>query len=106
MAATVPVPAPGAGGGKISAASRGGDTGSPAGGCEATRARGVGQLGQIVPLGTADSAETNQKGLEWCRMFFSGGKSGHAATRCPALDESFPFMLSGWRAESTPGVSL
>ena len=34
---------------------------------------------------------------------FSSGKSGHAATRCPALDESFPFMLPGWRAESTPG---
>ena len=27
----------------------------------------------------------------------------HTATRCPALDESFPFMLPGWRAESTPG---
>ena len=26
----------------------------------------------------------------------------HAATRCPALDESFLFMLPGWRAESTP----
>ena len=24
-------------------------------------------------------------------------------TRCPALDESFPFMLPGWRAEKTPG---
>ena len=34
---------------------------------------------------------------------FSCGKSDHAATRCPALDESFPFMLPGWRAESTPG---
>ena len=34
---------------------------------------------------------------------FSCGKSGHAATRCPALDESFSFMLPGWRAEKTPG---
>ena len=34
---------------------------------------------------------------------FSCGKSGHSATRCPALDESFPFMLPGWRAEPTPG---
>ena len=25
-------------------------------------------------------------------------------TRCPVLDESFPFMLPGWRAEKTPGV--
>ena len=34
---------------------------------------------------------------------FSCGKSGYAATRCLALDESFPFMLPGWRAEKTPG---
>ena len=34
---------------------------------------------------------------------FSCGKSGHAATRCPNLDESFPFMQPGWRAEKTSG---
>ena len=56
-------------GGKVAAASGGGDTESPAG------ARGVGKLAQIVPLGTADigtadSAETRQAGLEWHRMFF------------------------------------
>ena len=28
------------------------------------------------------------------------------ATRCPTLDESFPSMLPGWRAELTPGGSL
>ena len=33
---------------------------------------------------------------------FSCGKSGHAATRCPNLNDSFPFMQSGWRAEKTP----
>ena len=33
---------------------------------------------------------------------FSCGKVGHSATRCPVLDESFPFMLPGWRAEKTP----
>ena len=37
---------------------------------------------------------------------FSCGKSGHAATRCPNLDESFSFMQPGWRAEKTPGGSL
>ena len=37
---------------------------------------------------------------------FSCGKSGHAATRCPDLNESFPFMLAGWRAEKTPGVFI
>ena len=30
---------------------------------------------------------------------FSCGKVGHSATRCPALDESFPFMLPGWMAD-------
>ena len=34
---------------------------------------------------------------------FSCGKSGHAATRCPNLKDSFPFMQPGWRAEKTPG---
>ena len=34
---------------------------------------------------------------------FSCGKSGHAATRCPNLDESFLFMQPGWRAEKTLG---
>ena len=28
---------------------------------------------------------------------FSCGKAVHGATHCPALDESFPFMLPGWR---------
>ena len=59
----------------------------------------VEKLGQIAPLrtadiGTADSAETNQKRSEWRRMF-SCGKAGHGANRCPTLDESFPFMLPG-----------
>ena len=34
---------------------------------------------------------------------FSCGKAGHSATHCPVLDESFPFMLPGWKAEKTPG---
>ena len=33
----------------------------------------------------------------------SCGKAGHSATRCPILDESFPYMLPGWRAEKIPG---
>ena len=36
---------------------------------------------------------------------FSCGKAGHGANRCPTLDESFPFMLPGWRAKSTRVVS-
>ena len=92
-------------GGKIAAASGGGDTESPDGARESTQARGVGKLVHIVPLGTADigtadSAETHQTGLEWHRMFFMR-KVGRDSL--PTLDESFPFMLPGWRAESTLG---
>ena len=36
-------------------------------------------------------------------MCFSCGKLGHAATRCPNFDESFPFLQQGWQAEKTPG---
>ena len=36
-------------------------------------------------------------------MCFSCGKPGHAATRCPNFDESFPFLQQGWQAEKTPG---
>ena len=32
-------------------------------------------------------------------LCFSCGKSGHGATRCLALNEAFPFMLPGWKAE-------
>ena len=37
---------------------------------------------------------------------FSCRKAGHGANRCHTLDESFPFMLPRWRAESTPGSYL
>ena len=30
---------------------------------------------------------------------FSCGESGHAASRCPTLDEAFPFLPAGWRAD-------
>ena len=33
---------------------------------------------------------------------FSCGKPGHGATHCPTLDESFSFILPGWKAEKTP----
>ena len=36
-------------------------------------------------------------------MCFSCGKSGHAATRCPKLDEGFPFMLPACREDSGGG---
>ena len=30
---------------------------------------------------------------------FSCGESGHAASRCPTQDETFPFLPTGWRAD-------
>ena len=36
-------------------------------------------------------------------LCFSCGKWGHAATRCPNLNDSFPFMQPGWQTEKTPG---
>ena len=30
---------------------------------------------------------------------FSCRESGHATSRCPVLDESFPFLPLGWRAD-------
>ena len=36
-------------------------------------------------------------------LCFSCVKSGHAATRCPNLNDSFPFMQTGWQTEKTPG---
>ena len=39
---------------------------------------------------------------DWSEMkCFSCGKSGHSATRCPTLDITFPFILSGWKAEKS-----
>ena len=62
---------------------------------------------RIVPLrttdiGTTDSADASRKESGCCWMFFMW-KVGHAATLCPNLNESFPFMQPGWRAEKTPG---
>ena len=30
---------------------------------------------------------------------FSCGKAGHGVSRCPKLNETFPFMLPGWTAD-------
>ena len=49
-------------------------------------------------------ASVHQPRRDWNTIVcFSWGKTGHSATRCPVLDESFPFMLPGWRAEKTLG---
>ena len=41
---------------------------------------------------------------EWHAVVcFSCGKAGHSATCCPTLDDTFPFMLPGWKTEKTLG---
>ena len=30
---------------------------------------------------------------------FSCGESGHAASRCPTLDDTFPFLPPGWQSD-------
>ena len=35
---------------------------------------------------------------------FSCGKVGHSSNRCPALNESFLFMLPGWKADKGGGL--
>ena len=68
---------------------------------------GLGNLVRSYLSGQQTSGQqTRQRPIrrDWNGVIcFSCRKSGHAATRCPALDESLVFMLPGWRAESTPG---
>ena len=41
---------------------------------------------------------------DWATVVcFSCSKAGHSATRCPALNESFSFMLPGWKAKKEGG---
>ena len=59
----------------------------------------AGQRQRLQPLPRQRPVRRDWNGV----VCFSCGKLGHAATRCPNLDESFPFMQPGWRAEKTPG---
>ena len=45
--------------------------------------------------------------VDWATVVsVSCGKAGHSATRCPALNEAFPFMLLGWKADKEGDGSL
>ena len=97
---------PGSGPSSGSGGSDGGKVAAASGG-ETQIRQPVGKFAQIVHLGAADIGTADRQRpirRDWNGIVcFSCGKSGHSATRCPALDESFPFMLPGWRAETTPG---
>ena len=58
-------------------------------------------LGQLAP---AQQPRPGSFRCDWNAVVcFSCGKAGHSATRCPTLDDTFPFVLPGWKAEKTPG---
>ena len=93
-------------GGEVVTASGGGNTDSPACSGGGVRACGIGKFTQIVTLGQLAPVQQPLQGSfrrDWnAVMYLSCGKAGHSATRCPTLDETFPFMLPGWKAEKTP----
>ena len=56
-----------------------------------------------APMTAAASATaTYPTRLDRCGVFLLWG-SRHMATRCPNLDEAFPFMQPAWRTEKTSG---
>ena len=70
----------------------------------------VEQLLQRLLVGTqaqkpTPAVATGSSDIETLAMVvcFSCGKAGHSATRCPDLNETFPFMLLVWKAEKVGG---
>ena len=58
-------------------------------------------LQSMLPVGSVTEADVQppahrQESTAGC---FSCGELDHATDRCPVLDESFPFLLPGWRAD-------
>ena len=70
-----------------------------AGGTGAIGSDGIG--GHVTELASG----RNSRGGERCfaksvgRMFFSCGVLTHTTDKCRTLDESFPFLPTGWQAE-------
>ena len=57
-----------------------------------------------APTATAASATAATSKTDWSDvMCFSCGKMGHAASRCPDFNDSFPFLQPGCQKEKTPG---
>ena len=94
--------------GEVATANGGGNTESSTPSCKFSSTDGIRTNDALIPSGTAlttatataESDPPDETGVTW--VCFSCGKSGHAATRCPNLNDSFPFMQPGWRAEKTP----
>ena len=60
-------------------------------------------LESLLPVGSVAEEDVqppadHQEPTAGC---FSCGELGHATTRCPVLDESFPLLPPGWRADRT-----
>ena len=56
----------------------------------------------LLPVGSV--VEENVRPTVVC---FSCGESGHATSRCPVLDDSFPFLPPGWQVDQMgDGFSL
>ena len=68
---------------------------------------GLESLLRKMPSGQAALAQQSRQGSfrhNWNAVVcFSCGKAGHNATCCPTPDETFPFLLPGWKAEKMPG---
>ena len=58
-------------------------------------------LQSLLPVGSP-ATEQPQPTVRHHRstvVCFSCGESGHAASRCPTLDETCPFLPTGWQAD-------
>ena len=85
-----------------------GGTESAIRGCKPASTDDTGTDVALFPRWTAPTAKaastTATHATRWTDVVcFSCGKSGHPVTRCPNLNEAFPFLQPGWRTEKTPG---
>ena len=88
--------------GQVVTATGDGDTELSPSGCESSSTNIIRTVHVLVHHGTAPATATAT--ADWSDVLcFSCGKSGHAATRCPNLNDSLPFMQPGWQTEKTPG---
>ena len=59
----------------------------------------------LLPVGSLATEHQPRGGGGCCHestvMCFSCGESGHPASRCPAMDDTFPFLPPGWQADWT-----